>query len=234
MKNLRILIVDDHGLVRHGARAILDSRHGWRVVGEAANGREAVQKAIELKPDVAVVDIGMPELDGVEVARQIREAVPDTKVLVLTMHESVQMVQRALDAGARGYILKSDLMDCLAKAVKAIAEGKRFLTPRVCEIVLEGFLNTRHQQWKRAGARITPRESEIVGLLGEGETNKEVAAQLGITVRTVETHRAKIMLKLGLHSLAELIHYALRQGIATVREGYPLGEFPGRKSQESP
>ena len=120
MKTLRILIADDHGLVRRGARAILHSRHGWRVVGEAVDGREAVQKAIDLKPDVAVVDIGMPELDGVEVARQIREAVPNTEVLVLTMHESDQMVRRALDAGARGYLLKSDLTECLAKAVRAV------------------------------------------------------------------------------------------------------------------
>jgi DNA-binding NarL/FixJ family response regulator len=205
--------------VRHGARALLRSRHGWRVVGEAANGREAVEQAIELKPDVAVVDIGMPELDGVEVVRQIRKAVPITKVLVLTMHESDQMVQRALAAGAHGYLLKSDLTECLAKAVKAVSEGKRFLTPKVSEIVLEGFLETRsrHRQGERAGARTTPREIEIIRLLAEGETNKEIAAQLGITVRTVETHRAKIMLKLGLHSLAELIHYAMRHGIATLQ-----------------
>ena len=170
MKKLRILVADDHGLVRRGARAVLNSRPGWRVVGEAANGREAVEKAIELKPDVAVVDIGMPELDGVEVARQIREAVPNTKVLVLTMHESDQMVRRALDAGARGYLLKSDLTDCLAKAVKAVADGKRFLTPKVSEIVLDGFLKTRshHQQANRAGTRTTPRELEIIRLLAEG------------------------------------------------------------------
>jgi DNA-binding NarL/FixJ family response regulator len=206
-------------LVRHGARALLRSRHGWRIVGEASNGREAVEQAIELKPDVAVVDIGMPELDGVEVVRQIRKAVPITKVLVLTMHESDQMVQRALAAGAHGYLLKSDLTECLAKAVKAVSEGKRFLTPKVSEIVLEGFLETRsrHRQGERTGARTTPREIEIIRLLAEGETNKEIAAQLGITVRTVETHRAKIMLKLGLHSLAELIHYAMRHGIATLQ-----------------
>jgi DNA-binding NarL/FixJ family response regulator len=219
VKKLRILIADDHALVRKGARLVLQARQGWRVVGEAANGREAVQKAIELKPDVAVVDIGMPELDGVEVARQIRERVPSTKVLVLTMHESDQMVKRALDAGALGYILKSDLTECLARAVKAVSESKRFLTPKVSEIVLDGFLKTRsqRQQGERAGARITPRESEIIRLLAEGKANKEIAAQLGITVRTVETHRAKIMLKLGLHSLAELIHYAMRHGIATVQ-----------------
>jgi len=215
MKKLRILIADDHGLVRRGARALLQSRRGWRVVGEAANGREAVERAKELKPDVAVVDIGMPELDGVEVARQIRAAVPDTKVLMLTMHESDQMVRRALDAGASGYLLKSDLTDCLPKAVQAVAEGKRFLTPKVSEIVLEGFLNSKspHRQEGREGPRITPRELEIIRLLAEGKTSKEISPQLGITVSTVETHRAKIMLKLGLHSLAELIHYALRHGI---------------------
>ena len=219
MKKLRILIADDHGLVRRGARALLQARHGWRVVSEAANGREAVEKATKLKPDVAIVDISMPELDGIEVVRQIREAVPDTKVLVLTMHESDQMVRRALDAGARGYLLKSDLTDCLAKAVKAIADGKRFLTPKVSEIVLEGFLNTRsqHPQGERTGTRTTPRESEIIRLLADGKTNKEIAALLGITVRTVETHRSKIMLKLGLHSLAELIHYAMRHEIISAK-----------------
>jgi DNA-binding NarL/FixJ family response regulator len=217
VKKLRILLADDHALVRRGARGVLNSLQGWRVVGEATNGREAVEKAIKLKPDLAVVDIGMPELDGVDVTRQIREAVPDAKVLVLTMHESDQMVQRALDAGAHGYILKSDLTECLVKAVKAVSEGKRFLTPKVSEIVLEGFLKTKgqHQQGGDAGARTTPRELEIIRLLAHGKSNKEIAAELGIAVRTAETHRAKIMLKLGLHSLAELIHYAMRNGIVS-------------------
>jgi DNA-binding NarL/FixJ family response regulator len=218
VKKLRILIADDHGLVRRGAREVLHSRRGWRVVGEAVNGREAVQKARVLKPDVAIVDLGMPELDGVEVARQIRETVPDTKVLVLSMHESGQMVRRALEAGALGYLLKSDLTECLSKAVESVAEGKRFLTPKVSEIVLEGFLDTRSQRQRgeRVGPRTTPREIEIIRLLAEGKSNKEIAAQLAITVRTVETHRAKIMLKLGLHSLAELIHYAIRHKIVSM------------------
>jgi DNA-binding NarL/FixJ family response regulator len=218
VKKLRILIADDHGLVRRGARAILDSQNGWRVVGEAANGHEAVEKAIELKPDVAVVDIGMPDLDGVEVTRQIRSAVPDTKVLVLTMQDSDETVRRALGAGASGYLLKSDLTDSLPKAVKAVAEDKRFLTPKVYEIVVDGFLKTRshHQQEDRAGIRTTPRENEIIRFLVEGKANKEIAVLLGISVRTVETHRSKINLKLGLHSLAELIHYAMRHGIVQV------------------
>jgi DNA-binding NarL/FixJ family response regulator len=138
---------------------------------------------------------------------------------VLTMHESDRMVQRALEAGAHGYILKSDLTNCLPKAVKAIADGKRFLSTKVSEIVLEGFLQTKglHQQGEKKGARTTPREIEIIRLLAEGKTNKEIAAQLGITIRTVETHRAKIMFKLGLHSLAELIHYALRHEIISAK-----------------
>jgi DNA-binding NarL/FixJ family response regulator len=215
VKNLRILIADDHELVRRGAVGVLRSRRGWKIVGEAANGREAVEKTIKLKPDVAILDISMPELDGVEAVSQIREAVPETKVLVLTMHESDQIVKRALDAGANGYVLKSDLTEALPKAVKALAEGKRFLTPKVSEIVLAGFLKTRSQQGERAGVRTTPRETQIIRLLAEGRSNKEIAGQLGIAVRTVETHRAKIMLKLGLHSLAELIHYAIQHNIVS-------------------
>jgi len=215
VKKLRILVADDHGLVRRGARGVLHSRPGWTVVGEAANGREAVERTVKLKPDVVILDISMPELDGIEAVRQIRAAVPDTKVLVLTMHESDQMVQRVLDAGAHGYVLKSDLTATLAKAVKSVSEGERFLTPRVSEIVLEGFLATRkqRQQGAQADARTTPREIEIIRFLAQGKSNKEIAAELGIAVRTVETHRAKIMLKLNLHSLAELIHYAMQHRI---------------------
>jgi DNA-binding NarL/FixJ family response regulator len=212
VKKLRILVADDHGLVRCGAAAVLQTQRGWRVVGEAANGLEAVQKAIELKPDVAILDISMPGLDGIEAARQIHRAVPETKILVVTMHDSDHIVRRALDAGALGYLLKSDFTDSLTKAVKAVADGKRFLTPKVSEIVLDGFLKTssQHQQWDRPDTRTTPREIEIIRLLAGGKANKEIATLLGITVRTVETHRAKIMLKLGIHSLADLIHYALR------------------------
>jgi DNA-binding NarL/FixJ family response regulator len=192
-------------------------------VGEAATGIEAVEKAKQLKPDVAIVDISMPELDGVQVTRQIREAVPNTKVLVLTMHGSDQVVQNALDAGAQGYVLKSDLTQSLVAAVKDVALGKRSLTPKVSEIVLEGFLKAkgREQPAERADAVPTPREIQIIRLLAEGKLNKEIAYQLGITVRTVEAHRAHVMQKLGLHSLADLIHYALRHGIASAPKDPP-------------
>jgi DNA-binding NarL/FixJ family response regulator len=221
MKKLRILIADDHALIRHGARKALQSQQGWRVVGEAGNGAEAVEKAKKLKPDVAILDISMPELDGIEVTRQIRESVPKTKILVLTMHDSDQMVQSALDAGAHGYVLKSDLTACLVKAVKDVSGGKRSLTPKVSEIVLEGFLKGKgHSQQERgAGTQLTSRQLEIVRLLAEGKINKEIAWQLGITVRTVEAHRANLMQKLGFHSLADLIQYALRHGIISLQSG---------------
>jgi DNA-binding NarL/FixJ family response regulator len=216
-KKLRILVVDDHELVRHGIRGLLRAQRGWKVVGEAANGREAVEKADRLKPDVAIVDISMPGLDGLQATRGIRETAPGTSVVVLTMHESDQMVRRVLEAGALGYVLKSDLAAHLVKAVKSVSAGKLFLTPRVSNIVLNGFLKDANQPEPRENSRsrLTPREVQIVRHLAEGKSNKEMAAELGITVRTVETHRAKIMLKLGLHSLAELIHYAIRDKIVS-------------------
>jgi DNA-binding NarL/FixJ family response regulator len=214
-KRLRILVADDHELVRRGIRGLLGARRGWTVVGEAMNGREAIEKANRLKPDVAILDISMPDLDGLQATRQIRESTPNTEVVILTMHESDQMVRRVLDAGALGYVLKSDLATQLVKAVKNVSAGKLFLTPRVSDIVLKGFLKTGSQpdQTQHSQARPTPREVEIIRFLAAGKANKEIAAELGITSRTVETHRAKIMLKLGLHSLAELIHYAIRYEI---------------------
>jgi DNA-binding NarL/FixJ family response regulator len=214
-KKLRILVADDHELVRRGIRGLLRAQRGWRVIGEATNGREAVEKTNKLKPDVAIVDISMPDLDGLQTTRQIREAAPSAQVVVLTMHESDQMVRRVLEAGALGYVLKSDLASHLVKAVKDVAAGKLFLTPKVSDIVLKGFLKNENQPdpTEHSQRRPTPREVEIMRLLAEGKANKKIAADLGITLRTVETHRAKIMLKLGLHSLAELIHYAIRHKI---------------------
>jgi DNA-binding NarL/FixJ family response regulator len=215
MKQLRILIADDHELVRRGVRGLLRAQRGWIVVGEAMTGREAVEKAKTLKPDVVIIDVSMPELDGLQATRQLREEAPNAKVVILTMHESDQMVRRVLDAGAIGYVLKSDVAACLVKAVKDVSEGKRFLTPKVSEIVLNGFLNSGNQteRKERLPGQLTPRESEIIRPLAEGKANKEIAAALGIAVRTVETHRAKIMFKLGIHSSSELVRYALRNKI---------------------
>jgi DNA-binding NarL/FixJ family response regulator len=216
-KRLRILVADDHELVRRGIRGLLRALSGWTVVGEAKNGLEAVEKANRLKPDVAILDISMPDLGGLQATRQIRESIPTTQVVVLTMHESDQMVRRVLDAGALGYVLKSDLATHLVKAVRSVSGGKLFLSPRVSDIVLKGFLTAGNQSepTEHAQARPTLREVEIIRFLAQGKANKEIAAELGITLRTAETHRARIMVKLGLHSLAELIHYAIRHKIFT-------------------
>ena len=211
-------MADDHELVRRGIRGLLRTRQGWKVIAEAANGQEAVEKADKLKPDVAIVDVSMPDIDGLQATRQIRETSPKTEVVVLTMHESDQMVRRVLDAGALGYVLKSDLAPHLIKAVREVSAGKLFLTPKVSAIVMKGFLKTENQpgSTENSHARPTPREFEIMRLLAEGNSNKKIAAELGIKTRTVETHRAKIMFKLGLHSIAELIHYAVRHKIVSI------------------
>jgi DNA-binding NarL/FixJ family response regulator len=217
---LRIVVADDHELVRRGIRDFLQAQRDWRVVGEAMSGREAVEIVKKLKPDIAIVDITMPDMDGLEVTRRIREAARETQVLILTMHESDQMVRRVLEMGARGYVLKSDMAAHLVQAVKDLANGEISLTPKVSEMVLKGFLKGKKEskQPKNGDARPTPREIEIIRLLVAGKSNKEIAAELGITLRTVETHRAHIMMKMGFHSLTELIHYAMRDRTITTQD----------------
>jgi len=211
---LRIVVADDHELVRRGIRDLLEMQRGWKVVGEAARGGDAVERVKKLVPDVAILDVTMPDMDGLEATRRICEARVGTRVLILTMHESDQMVRRVLEAGARGYVLKSDMGLHLIQAVKDLAHGKISLTPKVSEIVLEGFLKVgAGKPSDHSQARPTPRERQIIRLLGEGKANKEIATQLGITIRTVETHRARIMMKMGFHSLTDLIHYAIRDRI---------------------
>jgi DNA-binding NarL/FixJ family response regulator len=222
MKNknsLRIVVADDHELVRRGIRDLVEAQKGWKVVGEARGGREAIEIVKKMKPEIAIVDITMPDMDGLEVTRRIRDAVRETQILILTMHQSDQMVRRVLEMGARGYVLKSDLASHLVQAVKDLAHGKISLTPRVSAMVLEGFLKGGESKQPENGhPRPTPREIEIIRLLAEGKSNKEIAAELGITLRTAETHRGRIMMKMGLHSLTELIHYAIRDKIITTQD----------------
>jgi DNA-binding NarL/FixJ family response regulator len=212
MHQLRILIADDHSVVRAGLRALLESRPGWEVVAEASDGREAVEKATKLKPDVAVLDIGMPLLNGVEATRRIRSSSPSTEILILTMHESDDLVQQVVSAGARGYILKDEADRVLIAAVDAARHHKPYFSTRIASTRSAEEL-TPPDGTKVSRQRLTPREREILQLLAEGKSNKEVANLLGISVNTAEAHRANIMLKLGVHSLAELVHYAIRNQI---------------------
>ena len=209
---VRILIADDHHVVRTGLRALLESKAGWQVCAEATNGREAVEQAGQLKPDVAVLDIGMPLLNGVEATRQIRKLSPHTEILILTMHDSELLVQEVLEAGAHGYILKDDADRNLIAAVDALRRHKPFLSPRVSDAVSKAVQPSGDCFAPRrvSRSRLTPREREIVQLLAEGKSNKEIAVVLGISVKTAETHRANIMLKLNFHSITELVRYALR------------------------
>ena len=213
MKTLRILIADDHEMVRQGLRRVIEEQKGWSVCGEANTGRQAVAKAKQLRPEIVITDFSMPDLNGLEATRQIRAALPQTEILILTMHDSEQLVREVLAAGARGYILKTDAGHALVAAVNALAQHKPYFTPKVSELVLEGFLNPRKPLADESSGRLTPREREIVQLLGEGKSNKEVASILGISVKTAETHRTNIMRKLELHSMSELVRYAIREKI---------------------
>ena len=214
---IRILLADDHDVVRRGLSALLANRPDWQVVGEAQNGREAVSLAVKLKPQVAVLDLSMPELNGLEATRQIRKEVPETEVLVFSMYESEQFVRDLLAAGARGYVLKSDVTTQLLIAVETVARHKPFFTSEVAERVLEGFLKLGELSAGDGSATgiLTPREREIVQLLAEARSNKEVSTILGISVKTVETHRASIMRKLGISSIVDLVHYAIRNNLVS-------------------
>ncbi len=214
MTTLKILIADDHAVVRAGLRTLLESRTGWEVCAEAVNGREAVEKAASGQPHVAVLDISMPLLNGVEVVRQIRKVSPQTEILILTMHESDDLVQQVVQAGARGYILKDDADRILLAAVDAVRQGKAYFSTRVSN-VLEGRESRGDLPYssRPPRSRLTPREREIVQLLAEGKSNKEVATLLDISVKTAEAHRAHIMLKLNFHSITELVLYAVRNNL---------------------
>lgn len=213
----RILIADDHDVARRGIRAVLENHVGWQVCGEAKDGREAVDLAAAEKPDLILLDIGMPNLNGLEAARQILATSPDAQILILTMHDSDQVVREVLRAGARGFLLKSDAGRDLVAAVEALQHRRTFFTTKVSQMVLSGFLNRDHRRDSAPEDNIlTSREREVIQLLAEGKTSKEVAVTLNLSVKTAETHRTNLMRKLDLHSVADLTRYAVRNGIVQV------------------
>ena len=214
MDELRVLIADDHDLVRRGVRDLLATRNGWQVVGEACNGADAVRQAVALRPDIAILDFSMPELNGPGAAAQIAEKVPEAGVVVLTMHDSEQVMREVLQAGARGLVLKSDADRDLLEAVEAVSKKRHFFTARMSEMVLGGYLaGTTTAKTKTKVAQLTERECEVIRLLVDGMSSKEAATRLQISIRTVESHRININRKLGFTSIANLVRYAIHHGI---------------------
>jgi len=212
---LKILVVDDHDIIRRGLKDLLNAKSGWEVCAEAKTGKEAVALAEQLKPNIVVMDISMPDLNGLEAARRIHKSLPKTGILILTMHFSDQLVREVIEAGARGYILKSDADRDLVAAVDCIANRRTFFTSRASEMLLGGQApqNANVEPRLPLRSRLTAREREIVQLLAEGKSNKEIATFLNISVKTAETHRANIMLKLNFHSVTELVRYAVKNKI---------------------
>ncbi len=217
---LRILLADDHEIVRRGLCSLLQKHEGWEICGEAADGREAIEMAKRLKPDVVIVDIGMPSLNGLETTRQLMQYDPQFKIIVLTITDSDQVIREALYAGARGFVLKSDAARDLVSAVEALQSKRMFFTPRVNDLVLAGFLDKGQVTPRNEAPQLpslTVREREITQLLAEGKSSKEVAVLLNLSTKTVETHRSNIMRKLSLHSIRDLVVYAIKNNIIQIQ-----------------
>jgi Response regulator containing a CheY-like receiver domain and an HTH DNA-binding domain len=214
MKPLRIVLADDHTVMRGGLRLLLEREPGFGVVGEASNGREAIQLAEEHSPDVVVMDVAMPTLNGIEAAARIATVRPRTAIVILSMHSDESYVLRALKAGARGYLLKDSAEADLIQAVRAVSDGKAFFSPAIGKLLVEDYVRQIRQRGVEDSYELlTPRERELLQLLAEGQTTKEIAAALNLSPHTVDTHRGNLMQKLNLHSIPELILYAVRKGV---------------------
>ena len=209
MKRTRILLADDHAVVRQGFKMILDAQTDMEIVGEAANGREAVELAAQFNPDIVVMDVAMPELNGIEATRRLLAANPHIRVIALSMHKDSVYVREILRAGARGYLLKDSGADDLVKAIRAVAGGESYLSPAVSNAVLDDY----RKHVTNPIDLLTSREREVLQMLAEGKTNKEIAVVLNLSVYTVDAHRGRIMEKLNLHSINELVRFALRNGL---------------------
>jgi DNA-binding NarL/FixJ family response regulator len=216
MKRIRILIADDHGIVRTGLRLQLERNEQFEVVGEAADGREAVRMAEQLAPDVVIMDIAMPSLNGIQAAAQIIKNLPNTGIIMLSMHSDETYITRTLAAGAKGYLLKDNAEVDLYRAVQVVAQGKPFFSPAIANTLLEDYMSQMQQRGLQDSYDLlTDREKEILQLLAEGRSNKDVAVMLNLSTNTVETHRTRIMQKLDLHSAAEIVLYAVRKRIVS-------------------
>ena len=210
MSTVRILIADDHELIRRGLRTALEAHEGWTVCGEAINGREAVRIANDTRPDIVIMDITMPELNGLDATRRICRDLPSARVLILTMHDSEQLIHEVLSAGAKGYVLKSDAGSSIPKAIGCLLQGQTFFTTAAEELLLKSSPAFTPGREATTPETLTPREREIIQLIAEGNSNKAVAAALGISIKTADTHRTNLMRKLGIHSVSEIVRYAIR------------------------
>jgi len=216
--SIRILLADDHKIVRDGLRTLIGKEAGMEVIGEAENGRKALKMAEKIRPNVVIMDVTMPDMNGIEAARKIVTEVPGVKVIALSMHSDRRFVLGMLEAGASGYLMKDCAFDELAKAVRSVATGQTYLSPSIADVLVKGYLDKVNEKISVARSPLTEREREILQLLAEGRSSKEIAAHLGVSVKTVETHRRNMMQKLNMRSVAELTKYAIREGLISVED----------------
>lgn len=210
MKKIRIFVADDHDIVRRGIKPLLQSEPGWEICGEAGDGREAVEMIVQLKPDIVILDVSMPGLGGTEATRQIKHELPDTEVVIFTGYDNESLVHQLFTAGARGFVLKTEAAAHLIPAIKAVSTGQPYFGSRISKLVFEQYLRGGLSSMETSHDGLNPREREVLQLLAEGNSNKEVATVLGISVKTAETHRATIMKKLKLKAFSEMVRYAIR------------------------
>jgi DNA-binding NarL/FixJ family response regulator len=217
-KKTTVILADDHKMLRNGLRFLFEQQEEFEVVGEAGDGRSAVRMVLDLEPDVLVMDIAMPDLNGIEATRQIKAAAPQVKVIALSMHADRRFVEGMLGAGASGYVLKSSASEELVSAIREVTSGRVYTSPKITHVVMESYVRKLTQPEPGEPSPITPREREVLQLLAEGKSTKEIASHLYLSVNTVDTHRRHIMEKLDLHSVAELTKYAIREGLTSLDE----------------